>query len=82
VLDVYPDEGFLDRVLDYARDLARLPMASLLETKNLLVGPHRAAMHGANQHENEALGRLSGGPANREAVAAFREKRSADFSNL
>lgn len=81
-LDVYPDEGFLDRVLAHARDLARLPMASLLETKNLLVGPHRAAMHQANQEENAGLSRLSGGPANREAVAAFREKRPADFSTL
>jgi enoyl-CoA hydratase/carnithine racemase len=82
VLDVYPNEGFLDRVLAYARDLARLPMTSLLETKNLLIDPHRAAMHRANQDENEALGRLSGGPANREAVVAFREKRAADFSKL
>lgn len=81
-LDVFPDEGFLDRVLDHARALARLPMASLLETKSLLVGPHRAAMHQANNDENAALGRLSGGPANLEAVSAFREKRAADFSSL
>lgn len=82
VLDVYPDDGFLDLVLAFARDLARLPMASLLETKNLLVGRHREAMHRANEDENEGLGRLRGGAANREAVAAFREKRAADFSNL
>ena len=31
--DVFPDEGFLDRVMVYARDLAKLPLASLLETK-------------------------------------------------
>ena len=82
VLDVFPDEGFLERVLGFARDLAKLPMASLLETKQLLVGPHRAAMHQANQDENAGLGRLSGGPANLEAVSAFREKRPADFSRL
>ncbi len=82
VLDVFGDEGFLERVMDYARGLARLPMASLLETKELLVGPHREAMHAANTAENEALARLSGGPANLEAVAAFREKREADFSAL
>jgi enoyl-CoA hydratase/carnithine racemase len=82
VLDVFPDEGFLDRVLDQARDLASLPMASLLETKSLLIAPHREAMHKANEEENQGLRRLSGGPANREAVAAFREKRAADFSKL
>lgn len=82
VLDVFEDAGFLERVMDYARGLARLPMASLLETKELLVGPHREAMHAANTAENEALARLSGGPANLEAVAAFREKREADFSTL
>ena len=81
-LDVLPDEGFLERVMEYACGLAKLPTASLIETKNLLVGPHRAAMHKANEEENEGLRRLSGGPANAEAVAAFREKRPADFSGL
>jgi enoyl-CoA hydratase/carnithine racemase len=80
--DVFPDEGFLDRVLEYARALARMPLESLIATKELLLGPHRAAMHAANTAENAALGRLSGGPANREAVAAFREKREPDFSKL
>lgn len=82
VLDVYPDAELLERVMSYARDLARLPSASLLITKELLVGQHRAAMHQANRSESEGLRQLGGGPANREALAAFREKRAADFSAL
>jgi len=80
VLDVFPDEGFLERVMEYAHALSRLPLESLIETKQQLVGPHRDAMHRANAAESEGLARLSGGPANREAVAAFREKREPDFS--
>jgi enoyl-CoA hydratase/carnithine racemase len=80
--DVFPDTGFLERVLQFARELARLPMASLLETKRLLMDPHRAALHLANTDERAGLRRLSGGPANLEAVAAFRDKRPADFSKL
>ena len=82
VLDVYPDDGFLERVLAYAGDLAQLPMASLLATKELLVGPHRAALHRANRDETEGLRQLRRGPAHREALAAFRDKRQADFSTL
>jgi enoyl-CoA hydratase/carnithine racemase len=82
VLDVFPGEGFMERVMTYARDLAKLPLSSLLATKELLVGPHRGAMHTANTAENAAMANLSGRPANLEAIAAFREKRPADFSGL
>lgn len=82
VVEMVPDGETLDRALAYARHLAGLPLASLLETKDLLVGPHRAAMHQANADEHEGLRRLGGGPANREALAAFREKRPADFTTL
>jgi enoyl-CoA hydratase/carnithine racemase len=82
VLDVHPDTELLEQVMSYAHDLARLPAASLLTTKELLVGPHRAALHEANRAENDGLRQLGGGPANLEALAAFREKRAADFSKL
>lgn len=82
VLEVCPNDETLDRAMAYASELGRMPMASLLQTKDLLVGPHRAAMHRANADESEALRRLGGGPANLEALRAFREKRPADFTGL
>ncbi len=42
--------------------------------------PHIDALKAANIAENEALLVLRGGPANVEAVSAFREKREPDFS--
>ena len=80
VLEVFPKEGFLERVLQEADKLAKLPTASLLHTKKLMRGPHIQAMKAANIAENKALGLLRGGPANVEAVTAFREKREPDFS--
>jgi|TARA_Y100000310_G_C20699577_1_gene828492 enoyl-CoA hydratase/carnithine racemase len=82
VLDVFPDDTFMENVIERAAILAKMPMASLLETKALLMAPHRDGMHAANARETEALARLSGGPANREAISAFIEKREPDFSGL
>jgi enoyl-CoA hydratase/carnithine racemase len=80
--EVLPDEGFLGAVQEKARVLAKLPMASLIQTKELIMAPHREAMHRNARAEKEALERLRGGPANLEALSAFREKRDPDFSNI
>jgi enoyl-CoA hydratase/carnithine racemase len=82
VLDVLPDEGFLAEVLTRAEKLAAWPLDSLIETKGLLMAPHRDAMKAANKNEKAALARLRGGPANREALTAFREKREPNFAAL
>ena len=82
VLEVLPDEGFADAVHAKAARLAALPRDSLAEAKRLVVGPDRERMKAVIDAENDALARLSGGPANREAVAAFREKRKPDFAAL
>ena len=81
-LKVYPDETFLEEVMVQANTLARLPMASLIQTKELIMAPHRDAMLRAVRAENNALDVLRGAPANQEAMNAFLEKRDPDFSNL
>jgi enoyl-CoA hydratase/carnithine racemase len=81
-LEVFPDDEFIEQVMERAGVLAAMPLASLLETKSLLMASHKEPMHEANRRETEALARLSGGPANREAVQAFMEKRPPDFSAI
>jgi enoyl-CoA hydratase/carnithine racemase len=81
-LEVCPGDTVLDRTLEHAAILARLPLASLIATKDLVVGPQREQLKATQRAENAVLARLVGGPANREAVTAFREKRQPDFSAL
>ena len=79
-LDVFPDEGFLETVLAKAKVLARQAPNSLQETKALMMAPKKAAFREIIALENEALTRTVGSPENREAIAAFMEKRSPDFT--
>ncbi len=81
-LDVLPLDGFLAAVLDHARVLATKPQISLVTTKGLLQDPRRAELKAVARAEAAALDRLVGAPVNREAVAAFRERRDPDFSAL
>jgi enoyl-CoA hydratase/carnithine racemase len=81
-LEVFPDADFMQLVMDKATLLASMPLASLLETKSLMMAAHKENMHAANQRETDGLARLSGGPANIEALMAFQEKRDPDFSAI
>lgn len=79
---VCPPETLMETTLAHASKLALLPAVSLKETKRLILAPHLDAMRRTFRAENEKLASLQGGPANREAVRAFVEKREPDFSEL
>ncbi len=66
----------------HAKTLAALPLASLIQTKALLMRTRKDGLKAAVAEENAALDRLVGGAANREAVTAFQEKRLPDFKGL
>lgn len=82
VMEVVSDDGLMPRVLEQAAKLGVMPLASLMKTKELIMTPLRPQMRASAREENAGLDALVGGPANREALAAFREKREADFSAL
>lgn len=81
-LEVVSDDMLMTRVREQAAKLAALPLASLIQTKALIMDPLRPQLRQSAAAENAGLAALLGGPANREALAAFREKRPADFSGL
>jgi enoyl-CoA hydratase/carnithine racemase len=81
-LDVLPDDALMAHARAKAAQLAALPPASLATTKKLMLAPMREQLLQAIDAENAALAKLVGGPANREALRAFAEKRQADFSAL
>lgn len=82
VLSVHEPDELLDVAMAHALRLAKLPLVSLVETKALIVAPHLDAIVAARAAEDAAFARLLGGPANREALSAFAEKREPDFSDL
>ena len=73
-------DALLTTALGRAQQLAALPAVSLRETKRLMLAPRRATLLATFRAENATLAALRGGPANLEAIAAFREKREPDFS--
>jgi enoyl-CoA hydratase/carnithine racemase len=72
----------VEEALSVARSIARMPIASLVETKRLLLENRLESARSARAREEEVFSRLTGAPANREAIAAFLEKREPDFTNL
>jgi enoyl-CoA hydratase/carnithine racemase len=72
----------MTKVDQHAQILAAQPLASLVATKELMMAPRREALRAAYKVENVVLADMMGGAANLEAVAAFKERRQADFSNF
>ena len=75
-------EALLDEALEVAQAIAAMPVVSLVETKRLLLAHRLDAARAARAGEEEVFARLIQGPANREAIAAFLEKRDPDFTHL
>ena len=76
-----PDE-LLRTTMTHARLLASKPISSLRATKRLMTAHHADAIAAARNAEDAAFQVLMAGPANKEALAAFAEKRTPDFTNL
>lgn len=77
-----PADRLMEEALAVAGRIASMPVASLVGTKQLLVAARMERVRAAREREDEMFRRLIGGPANREAIAAFFEKREPDFANL
>jgi enoyl-CoA hydratase/carnithine racemase len=75
----FPDEELLPAVLDKAREIAQWPVASLRATKRTLQVAHRAGIRAARDAEDDGMSIMAGSPENREAIAAFLQKRAPDF---
>jgi len=75
-------ERLRDEALAVAREIAAMPVPSLVATKQLLLAARLDAVRAARAREDERFAALVGAPANREALAAFREGREPDFTGL
>lgn len=67
---------------DHAAHLAAFPISSLQAIKRTMIEPLREGIADARRRENQCFADLMGGPANREALAAFAEGRAPDFTSL
>ena len=79
---VVADGALMDETMAVAGEIAAMPVTSLVATKGLLLDARLDSIDRARERENRVFATLAGGAANREAIAAFQEKRSPDFSSV
>jgi enoyl-CoA hydratase/carnithine racemase len=82
VWKVTEPDALVDEAHRYAAELAAKPISSLVHTKAAIVAPFREQLAAARARESASFAVLMGGPANREALQAFAEKRPPDFTQL
>ncbi len=80
MLDVFADDVFLDEVMQRAQTMASQSLTALMRSKELVMGPLRQQIRAAIDAENDVYADLMGGPDNKEAINAFLEKRTPNFS--
>ena len=81
-LRAVPAPRLLDDTLEIARRIGAMPVAALVETKQLVVAARLDAIRAARAREDAVFVKMVGAPANIEAITAFLEKREPDFSRL
>jgi enoyl-CoA hydratase/carnithine racemase len=81
-LKVIAPEELMDATMDVARRIAKMPVASLKATKQIVVDGRIDAIRAARAREDKTFQSMIGQPANMEAITAFLEKREPDFSTL
>ncbi len=79
---VLPAEKLLAETMAIAAEIAAMPVESLVATKRLLIDARLDGIRDARKREDTRFAALLRGPASREAIAAFREKRPPNFANL
>ncbi|MBI5284268.1 MAG: enoyl-CoA hydratase/isomerase family protein [Chloroflexi bacterium] len=78
----FADGELLAGAMAKASEIAKQPLASLRRTKQTLLAVRADAVTAARRREDAAMAASLGGPANIEAIRAFREKRTADFRGM
>lgn len=79
---VFRDDQVLAATLSKAREIAQYDPGTLQAIKRTLLAHRRPGLDAARAVEAEGMRAQAGGPANREAITAFLEKRKPDFRKL